>query len=135
MAEQIQQVRRTDRTDDTVQDTRIVDAPDTYTRTDEATATGQNLVARIIWYIAGVVLALLAFRFVLALLGANPNNGFANFIFSVSHPFVAPFFSLFGYNLRYGVSRFETFTLVAMAVYAIVAYGLARLIMINKTHA
>jgi len=24
--------------------------------------------------------------------------------------FVAPFFSLFGYNLRYGVSRFETFT-------------------------
>lgn len=91
-----------------------------------------SLAARIIWYIVGVLLVLLAFRFVLALLGANPNNGFANFIYSVSHPFVAPFFSLFGYNLRYGVSRFEAFTLVAMAVYAIIAWGLARLATLNR---
>lgn len=135
MAEQIQQVRRTDRTDDSTQNTRVVETPDTYTAAGETSASGQGLVARIIWYIAGVLLALLAFRFVLALLGANPNNGFANFIYSVSHPFVAPFFSLFGYNLRYGVSRFETFTLVAAAVYAIVGFGLARLVTINKTHA
>ena len=135
MAEQIQQVRRTDGTDDSTQNTRVVETPDTYTAAGETSASGQSLVARIIWYIAGVLLALLAFRFVLALLGANPNNGFANFIYSVSHPFVAPFFSLFGYNLRYGVSRFETFTLVAAAVYAIVAFGLARLVTINKTHA
>lgn len=135
MAEQIQQVRQTDRTDDSTQNTRVVETPDTYTAANETNTSGQGLVARIIWYIAGVLLALLAFRFVLALLGANPNNGFANFIYSVSHPFVAPFFSLFGYNLRYGVSRFETFTLVAAAVYAIVAFGLARLVTINKTHA
>jgi uncharacterized protein YggT (Ycf19 family) len=94
--------------------------------------SGSTLAARIIWYIAGVLLILLAFRFVLALLGANPNNGFANFIYSVSHPFVAPFFGLFGYNLRYGVSRFETYTLVAMAVYAVVAWGLARLATIEQ---
>ena len=135
MTEQIQQVRRTDRTDDSAQNTRVVETPDTYTTTDGTSTSGQGLAARIIWYIAGVLLALLAFRFVLALLGANPNNGFANFIYSVSHPFVAPFFSLFGYNLRYGVSRFETFTLVAVAVYAIVAYGLAQLVTINKTRA
>src|SRR5581483_4500799 len=67
------------------------------------------LVARIIWFIAGVLLVLLAFRFVLALLGANASNGFANFIYTTSHPFVAPFFSLFGYNLHYGVSRFELY--------------------------
>lgn len=91
-----------------------------------------NMAARVIWYVAGVLLVLLAFRFVLALLGANPNNGFANFIYTVSHPFVAPFFSLFGYNLRYGVTRFEVFTLVAMAVYAIIAWGLARLVTINR---
>jgi len=86
MAEQIQQVRRTDRTDDSTQNTRVVETPDTYTAAGETSASGQGLVARIIWYIAGVLLALLAFRFVLALLGANPNNGFANFIYSVSHP-------------------------------------------------
>ncbi len=92
----------------------------------------ENTVARIIWFIAGVLLVILAFRFVFALLGANPNNGFANFIYSISHPFVSPFFNLFGYNLHYGVSRFETFTLVAMAIYALVAWGLARLATINR---
>ena len=88
-------------------------------------------IAQIIWYIAGVLLVLLGFRFVLALLGANPANQFANFIYSVSHPFVAPFFSLFGYDLRYGVSRFETYTLVAMLVYLVIAWGLVRLVLLT----
>ncbi|HET8991952.1 MAG TPA: hypothetical protein VFN31_02885 [Candidatus Saccharimonadales bacterium] len=91
-----------------------------------------SLASRIIWYVAGVLLVLLAFRFILALLGANATNQFANFIYSTSHPFVAPFFGLFGYNLHYGVSRFETFTLVAMLVYAVVAWGLARLFTIRR---
>ena len=97
-----------------------------------ATVSGPTLLARIIWYIAGVLLVLLTFRFVFALLGANSNNAFANFIYNASHPFVAPFFSLFGYRLQYGVSRFEVYTLVAMAVYAVIAYGLARLVTIGR---
>jgi hypothetical protein len=101
----------------------------------DAAPSSTTLAERVIWYVAGILLVLLAFRFVLALLGANPNNGFANFIYTVSHPFVAPFFGLFGYNLQYGVSRFETYTLVAMAVYAIVAYGLARLVTLGKPEA
>jgi len=110
---------------------REVDEP-TRTVVHEDDYTDTNLAARVIWYISGILLVLLAFRFVLALLGANPGNGFANFIYTASHPFVAPFFSLFGYNLRYGISRFETFTLVAMAVYAIIAWGLARLVTLNQ---
>ncbi len=102
---------------------------------DEDLATdspqGSVMLARVIWYVAGVLLVLLGIRFVLALLAANPGNGFANFIYTVSHPFVAPFFSLFGYNLRYGVSRFELYTLVAMAIYALIAYGLAKLVTIG----
>lgn len=135
MAREIQQVRRTDSTGDNTQRTHIVETPDDLTTTANATPNGQNLATRIIWYITGVLLVLLAFRFVLALLGADPNNGFANFIYSASHPFVAPFFSLFGYNLHYGVSRFETFTLVTMAVYAILAFGLDRLVTINQARA
>ena len=98
----------------------------------EASVGGTVLLARIIWFITGVIEVLLAFRFVLALLGANPSNAFANFIYNVSHPFVAPFFSLFGYNLQYGVSRFETFTLVAMLVYLIIGWGLAKLVTISQ---
>jgi uncharacterized protein YggT (Ycf19 family) len=94
----------------------------------------QVVAARVVWYIAGILLTLLALRFVLALLGANTANTFANFIYTVSHPFVAPFFGLFSYNLRYGVSRFESYTLVAMIVYALVAYGIAKLLTINRRY-
>jgi uncharacterized protein YggT (Ycf19 family) len=93
---------------------------------------GRDTAVRVVWFIAGVLLVLLAFRFVLALVGANPANGFADFIYSTSHPFVSPFFSLFSYHLQYGVSRFETFTLVAMAVYAVVAFGITRLMTIDR---
>jgi hypothetical protein len=96
---------------------------------------GQTLAARLVWFIAGVLLTLLAFRFVLAALGANPGNAFVQFIYNTSHPFVAPFFGLFSYDpLSTGASRFEIYTLIAMAVYALVAYGLARLLTIDRRH-
>ena len=94
-----------------------------------------NVATRVVWFVAGVLLILLAFRFVLALLGANPQNGFANFIYTTSHPFVAPFFNLFNYNvIQSGVSRFEIYTLIAMAVYAAIAWGLASLLNIGRRY-
>ena len=93
----------------------------------------QNVLDRVIWFVAGVILILLAFRFVLSLLGANTTNGFANFIYTTSHPFVAPFFSLFKYNIiNYGVSRFEVYTLFAMLVYAAVAWLLTTLVDVSR---
>ncbi|HET6924787.1 MAG TPA: hypothetical protein VFH39_03090 [Candidatus Saccharimonadales bacterium] len=99
---------------------------------DAYTSGRTNLAQRIIWFLAGILLLLLVFRFVLALLGANPSNWFANFIYTTSHPFVAPFFGLFGYHLQYGVSRFEIYTLVAIAVYVVIAWGLDRLVTIHR---
>lgn len=99
------------------------------------TVSPQTVLARIVWFTAGVILALLGVRFVLSLLGANTANGFANFIYTTSHPFVAPFFNLFHYNsIQYGVSRFELYTLVAMLIYAIVAAGIAYLLTINRRY-
>lgn len=109
--------------------TRIEDAD--YTKHDDDDQSA-SLAARVVWYVAGVLLTLLAFRFVLAGLGANPANAFASFIYHASLPFVAPFFGLFGYSLRYGVSRFETYTLVAMLFYAVVAFGIARLFTLKR---
>lgn len=91
-----------------------------------------NVAERVVWFIGGVILTLLAFRFVLALLGANPANGFADFIYSTSHPLVSPFFSLFNYNYVDGSGRFELYTLIAIAVYGIIAAGIARLVTINR---
>lgn len=111
--------------------TRTGDGAVTADRADDAAAARDNTaltIDRIIWFLTGLLLLLLAFRFVLALLGANPANGFANFIYTASYPFVAPFFGLFGYNLHYGISHFEIFTLVAMAVYAAIAWALTSLV-------
>jgi YggT family protein len=83
---------------------------------------------RLIDWLTSALLALLAIRFALSALGANQGNAFASFIYNLSYPFVAPFFGLFGYTMQYGVARFELETLVAIAVYALVGYGLARLV-------
>jgi amino acid permease len=96
-------------------------------------AHSANVAERIVWFVAGVIETFLALRFIFALLGANPNNGFAQFVYSVSHPFVAPFFNLFNYNyIDNDVGRVEIFTLVAMLVYGIIAALIARLVSINR---
>ena len=92
----------------------------------------KDVASRIVGFIAGVLLSLLALRFVFALLGANTGNAFANFIYSVTYPFVAPFFGMFGYDFTAGVSRFEAFTLVAIAIYALLAYGISKLVNITR---
>jgi len=91
-----------------------------------------NVVVRIIWFVGGVVITLLALRFLLRLLGANPSNGFADFVYTLSHPFAAPFFGLFNYSENLASGRFEFETLIAILVYALVAWGLARLVTIGK---
>jgi hypothetical protein len=94
-----------------------------------------NVASRIIWFVAGVILMILGFRFLLALLGANPANGFVNFIYDVSQPLVAPFFNMFNYNvIQNGVSRFEIYTLIAMLVYAAIAWGLSALVNIGRRY-
>lgn len=92
-----------------------------------------TLSVNIVMYIFGVLLLLLMFRFVLAILGANPGNWFAGFIYDTSHPFVSPFFSLFKYKTELANgSRFEIYTLVAMAVYTTLAYGITRLFTLGQ---
>jgi uncharacterized protein YggT (Ycf19 family) len=76
---------------------------------------------QIVWYIWGVIITLLAFRFCLEFLGANPYSGFATFIYTLSKPFVAPFQGVFGtimtakYVLDWGA-------LLAILVYTIIVY-------------
>lgn len=104
----------------------------TSTKENERPADAMYTASNVVWFIAGVLLIVLAFRFVLMLLAANQENTFANFVYTLSYPFAAPFFGLFGYTIRYGVSQLELSTLVAMAVYALVAFGITRLIHIRR---
>ena len=86
---------------------------------------------QVIWYILGVIEVVLAFRILLKILGANTQSGFTNFIYAVSNPFALPFAVILGIT---GISdmTFEWSTLIAMAVYAIVAYGIVALFQLVK---
>lgn len=95
--------------------------------TDTTTVPGSVVAQRVVWYITGVIVALLGLRLVLQLLGANEGNGFVDFIYSLSGVFAGPFFGMFSYEPSYGVSYFEVGTLIAMVVYTLAGWGVAKL--------
>jgi hypothetical protein len=82
---------------------------------------------RMMWYLLGLLEGLLAIRFILALLGANPNNGFASLIYAITGVFVAPFRTLFA-TPGFGGSVFELYTLTAMLVYVLAWWAIVRLV-------
>ncbi|OGY37798.1 MAG: hypothetical protein A3E36_02285 [Candidatus Andersenbacteria bacterium RIFCSPHIGHO2_12_FULL_45_11b] len=87
---------------------------------------------QIVWYVLSILEILLAFRFVLKLMGANPLAGFTSFIYGVTYVFTAPFLSVFRITHIAG-SIFEWTTLLAMLVYALVAWGIVKLLFMGKT--
>ncbi len=94
-----------------------------------------NKLAQIVWFITGIIVALLAVRIVLALLGANLSNAFANFIYSFSEPFVAPFRGLLQVGeFQAGISRLELETIVAMIVYVLIGWGIAAAVRLGSKH-
>lgn len=86
---------------------------------------------QVIWYILGVVEVLLVSRILLQIIGANLNSGFTSLIYSLSAPLAAPFSGILGVTAS-SRSLFEWSTLIAMAVYAVVAVGLVKLFQLIK---
>lgn len=86
---------------------------------------------QVVWYLLAVVEILLAFRMVLKALGANPNSGFAVLVYGLSAPFALPFVGLFRTTVTQG-SVFEWSTIIAAAVWALIAFGIVQLIHMAK---
>jgi hypothetical protein len=85
-------------------------------------------IVYIVYFLFSVVELLLGLRVVLHLVGVNPDNGFANFIYALSSPFVALFASLLKNPALSTTAVLEVTTLLAMIVYAIMAWLVGRLI-------
>jgi YggT family protein len=79
---------------------------------------GMDMVNQILMTILGILEIGLGLRLVLKLIAANASSGFADFIYSVTHPFIAPFVGLVGTPAS-GGTILEITTLIAMAVYAL----------------
>jgi YggT family protein len=103
------------------------------TQTDTTTdthAVRREVIRKIqggIYLLFGILEGLLAIRFVLSLLGANPAAGFAQLIHRITEPFLAPFVGLFG-EARLGGGVFEVNLLVAILVYAMIAWVLVKVV-------
>jgi uncharacterized protein YggT (Ycf19 family) len=94
---------------------------------------GRRLVAhrltQLIYWVFALIEGLIAIRLILKALGANPSAGFAEFIYGITTPLVAPFLNLFA-NQTYQNSVLELSSIVALIVYALVAWLLGKLVWI-----
>ena len=85
--------------------------------------------AAVVGFIVGAVDIFIAARFLGKLLGASSASAFVHFIYQVSSVFVAPFTGIFG-DTGSKTNTFETASLVAIVVYAVIGWGVVVLIRI-----
>lgn len=90
------------------------------------------IARRVVYYVTGVIIALLALRIILLLMAANQGTAFVDFVYAVSGVFAAPFYGIFSYEPSYGKSVFEVSSLVAIVVYALAALGIGKLFTLTK---
>ncbi|MGB3023574.1 MAG: hypothetical protein WBB39_02095 [Candidatus Saccharimonadales bacterium] len=130
MADEVQETREVRTTDAQVGNTNV------QRQTVKAVSSApMSIVAqRVVWYIVGFIVVVLALRLVLQLLGANEGNGFVDLVYAFSGVFAAPFFGMFSYTPAYGVSYFEVSTIVAMLIYSLLGWGIAKLFTLNSNH-
>lgn len=85
-----------------------------------------GLANSILW-LAGMIEILLGIRFFLRLLGANPQNEFAQLINNLSAPFIAPFSTLFP-SSNAGANILDVNIVIAIVAYALLSTLLVSLI-------
>ena len=95
-----------------------VDAP-------ESPAQRMRRISTTIRFIFIVIEIVLALRFFLKLVGANPDSPFGVFLYGISDPFAAPFDALLG-NPKIGSGEVEFTTLLALIVYPVFGWILIR---------
>lgn len=90
--------------------------------------SGAVVMARLVHFIFGVIIAFIIMRFVLLLLGANMGNPFVDFVYTVSGFFVAPFYGIFNNTPTFGQSIVDISSIVAIVVYSLLSWGIGALV-------
>jgi len=95
--------------------------------------SGVVIAQRVIWFFAGFIMVFLALRVLLLMLAANQGNFFVDFVYALGGFFAAPFSGIFG-SPTYGEFYFDTASVVGIVVYALLAWGIAKLITLTRPH-
>ena len=82
----------------------------------------------VIYGILSALEIILLLRFVFRLLGANTDNWFIQFLYGFTNPLVWPFHGIFNDPATGSQSVFEFSTLIAMLIYALLAWAVVSLI-------
>lgn len=85
-------------------------------------------LAQFVYVVFGIGISLIIIRVILKALAANPDAGFTSFLYSVTNPLVAPFQGIFATPQAGTGSVFELSSIIAIIVYALIAWALVRLI-------
>ncbi len=88
--------------------------------------TNQERLKDLVWFLIGSLEVLLALRVIFLLLAARA-SGFAAFLYTLTYPFVAPFRGIFPAPAE-GGSYLDTAAILAMIIYALIAWGIVALI-------
>lgn len=95
----------------------------------ETEATNSQTTEYIVYLLLGALEILLTFRLVLKLMGASISSTFVGFIYGLTGLFILPFEGIFRRGFSQGIettSILEPSTLVAIIVYAILAWGIVK---------
>ena len=95
--------------------------------------SGNQTVQRLIYFFFGILEVLLVFRLIFKIAGASHGSTFVGLIYSLTGIFILPFAGIFRQATTTGVETtaiLEPASLVAIIVYAVVAWGIVALIRI-----
>lgn len=110
-----------------------LDVPAYGTHLTERQWRRSHRTAHLINSVFGVIELLLGLRFVLMLVGANPNATFTRFLYAITLPLVLPFLGVFPDPQLHGQSVFELSSLLAILVYAVLNRIIIRFVYLRRT--
>lgn len=102
-------------------------------RTTKSEASSVQTIEYLIYFLFGLLEVLLVFRLVLKVTGASMASAFVGMIYGLTGVFILPFEGIFRRWFAQGVettSILEPSTLVAIVVYAVLAWGIVMLLRI-----
>jgi len=94
-------------------------------------ATTSQTIEYLVYFFFGALEIFLAFRLILKLLGASSFSAFVGLVYGITGIFIIPFEGIFRRGFTQGLettSILEPSTLVAIIVYAVLAWGIVKLL-------
>lgn len=83
--------------------------------------------SQLIWLVTGILEGMFGLRFLLKLIASNPENAFVRLLYGFTELFLRPFLTIQP-TPEAGGMALEISTLIAMAVYALVAWVLVKVL-------